>query len=107
VRDACRGIYVLLSTQPHAKIHLMVSVAVLALMCWLKPSSGRVCLLVFALCFVWVTEALNTALESLADHITEDYSEKIRISKDVAAGAVLIAVMGAVVIGLVVFLPLL
>lgn len=48
-------------------------------------------------------EAVNTSIENLADSVTEEYNEHIRIAKDCAAGAVLISAVFAVVIGVILF----
>ncbi len=59
----------------------------------------------FAIALVWVTEALNTAIEFLADAAVPDPHSLIKHAKDVAAGAVLLASVAATVIGALVFLP--
>ncbi len=54
---------------------------------------------------VWSAEGANTALELLADHVSPEHQPLIGKSKDAAAGAVLLAAMGAVLIGALVFIP--
>jgi diacylglycerol kinase (ATP) len=54
---------------------------------------------------VWTAEALNTALEFLADAASPEFHPLVGHAKDVAAGAVLISAAGAVVIGLLVLGP--
>jgi diacylglycerol kinase len=54
---------------------------------------------------VWLAEALNTAIERLADAVTLEPNENIGYAKDVAAGAVLAAAIISVVIGLTIFVP--
>jgi diacylglycerol kinase (ATP) len=54
---------------------------------------------------VWSAEAFNTALEQLADALHPERHAGIGRAKDVAAGAVLIAAVGAAVIGVLVFVP--
>jgi diacylglycerol kinase len=53
-------------------------------------------LLVLAASTVLGAELLNTAIEHLADELGEQHTAGIRIVKDCAAGAVLIAAAGAV-----------
>ncbi|MDE7399280.1 MAG: diacylglycerol kinase family protein [Oscillospiraceae bacterium] len=48
-------------------------------------------------------ESVNTGLEKLADKVTEEHSHRIRLAKDCAAGAVLIAAVFAVAIGVIMF----
>ena len=50
-------------------------------------------------------ELVNTAIEYTVDICSPGYSEKAKTAKDTAAGAVLIAVIIAVVNGLIIFLP--
>lgn len=47
---------------------------------------------------VLVAELINTAVEHLADHLHPDVHPSIRIVKDCAAGAVLLASIGALVV---------
>ena len=63
--------------------------------------------LVLAIGMVWFAEAINTALERLADAITVEHDPQIKVAKDCAAGAVLIASIIALLIGLLIFVPLL
>jgi diacylglycerol kinase len=54
---------------------------------------------------VFAMEAVNTSLELLSDVYTLEYNAKIKQVKDIAAGAVLIARMFAVIVGILIFLP--
>ena len=63
------------------------------------------CWLVLAITVVWVSEALNTAFEFLANVVSPTFDPQVKQAKDVAAGAVLIATLGAILIGLLVFGP--
>jgi diacylglycerol kinase (ATP) len=54
---------------------------------------------------VWTAEALNTAIELLTDLASPEYHPLAGKAKDVAAGAVLIAAIGAIAIGFLVFGP--
>ena len=50
-------------------------------------------------------EAINSAIEALADTISTDYHPLIGRAKDLAAGAVLFAALTAALIGLLIFVP--
>ena len=63
------------------------------------------CWIVLAIMAVWTTEALNTALELLADVASPEFHPLVEKAKDVAAGGVLISALGSVVIGLLVIGP--
>ncbi len=61
--------------------------------------------MVLAMTLVRMAEALNTALEFLADAATREFHPLILQAKDVAAAAVLTAAIGALAIGPLVFGP--
>jgi len=54
---------------------------------------------------VWTAEALNTALERLSNAVTREPNPLVGQAKDAAAGAVLIAAVGAAAIGALVMGP--
>jgi diacylglycerol kinase (ATP) len=60
------------------------------------------CWLIAAIAAVWVAEAFNTALEALADAAVPEQHPKIRLAKDAAAGAVLVAACAAALIGILI-----
>ena len=102
---ALRGIAMLLRTQMNARIHLLATVLVIAAGFAFRISRGEWVPLAFAIGIVWIAEAVNTAIEALADRVSREHDEAIRRAKDVAAGAVLLAAFIAAVIGLLVLGP--
>ena len=50
-------------------------------------------------------EMTNTLVESLVDLVTNEYHPLAKVSKDVAAGVVLLTAIGSVVVGIFLFLP--
>ena len=52
-----------------------------------------------------MAEAFNTAIEKLCDKVSPERDPLIKTTKDVAAGAVLLFVLGAVAVGLIIFIP--
>ncbi len=104
-RCAFQGVWILLSTQVNARIHLVATAVVTALGLIIGLNQTEWSLIVIAISMVWVAESLNSALEFLADHTAPEWHESVKRAKDVAAGAVLLAAIGAVAIGLIVFLP--
>ncbi len=102
---AFSGIYILISSQHNVWIHLFVSVMVIAAAFLFQVTVIEWIMLIFAIVIVLVAEAMNTSVELLCNFVSPDYQELIRKTKDVAAGAVLIAAVGAASIGLLIFLP--
>ncbi len=105
LRCAGRGLGLMLATQHNAWLHAVATVCVCAAGCACRLAPGAWCAVVLACMAVWMAEGLNTALELLADAACPDFHPLVGQAKDVAAGAVLLAALGAVVIGLLVFGP--
>ena len=55
--------------------------------------------------WVWTAEALNTAVEFLADEVSLEDRELIGHAKDTGAAAVLLASITSAIVGLIVFVP--
>jgi diacylglycerol kinase (ATP) len=105
VAFALRGLGVMLRSQHNAWIHAAATIAVAGAGLWLGISRAEWCWIVLAIVAVWTAEALNTALEFLTDVAAPEFHPIAGQAKDVAAGAVLIAALGAVVIGVLVLGP--
>ena len=95
----------MLRDEHNAWIHAVASAAVCVAGFWLGLSRIEWCWIVLAMMVVWTAEGMNTALESLANAIAPDPHPSVRRAKDAAAGAVLIAAVGAVIIGVLVLGP--
>jgi diacylglycerol kinase (ATP) len=105
VRHALSGIAVMLRTQHNAWLHLIATIAVIAAGIALRITAEDWRWLVVAIVLVWVSEGVNTAFEHLCDVVSPDFHASVKVSKDIAAGAVLITAAGAAVLGLLVFVP--
>lgn len=104
-RYAARGVVALLRSQHNAWIHAAASAAVVGLGFAVGLSRLEWCLVVLAMVAVWSAEAVNTAFEALCDVASPEPHPLVERAKDVAAGAVLLAAGGAVVVGVLVFGP--
>ncbi len=105
VRNAIYGVGLMLRSQHNAWLHAFASVCVLVTGGLMRLSAGEWCWIVLAIMAVWTAEALNTALEFLADAASPEFHPLIKKAKDVAAGGVLISALGSVCIGLLVLGP--
>jgi diacylglycerol kinase (ATP) len=63
------------------------------------------CAAVLALSLIWAAEGMNTALERLTDLVSPGFHPLAGMAKDIAAGAVLLASIGAAVVGVIIFGP--
>lgn len=102
---AFEGIATFFKTQHNARIHSVAAVVVIVLGFILDVNVTEWCLLIAIIALVMLSEMVNTAIEFLTDLVSPDYHPLAKKAKDVAAGAVFVAAMAAVVIGLIVFIP--
>jgi len=100
-----RGVGVMLRSQHNAWVHALATIGALAAGAVLGISRIEWLALTLAIMAVWSAEALNTAFESLCDVASPEFHPMVERAKDVAAGSVLIAAIGAVFIGLLIFGP--
>ena len=70
-----------------------------------RVSNTEWLVLTLTMTLVMAAEGFNTALEFLTDLVSPNYHELAGKTKDVAAGAVLITAIGAIVIGMIIFVP--
>ncbi len=104
-RPALAGLLWALKTQRNLQVHAVAAVLAVVLGLWLDIAAREWCMVILAAGLVLTAELLNTALEVLADRVTQEREESIRHVKDVAAAAVLLAALAALVVGLLIFLP--
>ncbi len=104
-RYAIRGVALMLRSQHNAWLHAVASLLILFVGVLFGLSPGEWCWVVLAVMAVWTAEALNTALEFLADVASPEFHPLVEKAKDVAAGAVLISALGSATIGILVLGP--
>jgi len=102
---AFRGLGILVRTQHNARIHAAAAILVVAAGVLARISPPEWALIALAVVCVWAAEALNTSLEFLVDLVSPDYHSLAARAKDVAAGAVLVAAIGSLIVGVLVFGP--
>jgi diacylglycerol kinase (ATP) len=76
------------------------AVAALIALLVLRPEAHWWALVTLSIVAVLAAELFNTAVEQLADHLHADRHPAIQVVKDCAAGAVLIASVGALCVAL-------
>jgi diacylglycerol kinase (ATP) len=102
---AFQGIVHVVRVERNARLHLLIAIAALALGVFLGISNAEMAAIFFAIIIVFTSEVVNTALEKTLDLLHPHQDEQVRIIKDIAAGAVLVAAIGAAAIGLAIFAP--
>jgi diacylglycerol kinase len=102
---AFQGIAYVVRTQRNARVHLAVACLVVVVGFYLQVTALEWATLCLALGFVFSAEMINTVAEVAVDMLTERYHPMAKVAKDVGAGAVLIAALAAVGVGIAVFGP--
>lgn len=103
--NAFRGMYVFYKMTRHFYIHLISTLIAIILGFYFHVSSSEWMDLIFAIGFVLISEAFNTAIEIDIDLTSPEYHPYARDTKDVAAAAVLLSVFVSIIVGLIIFLP--
>jgi len=99
---AIDGVLYTARTQRHMRNHFIVAIVVLILSLILKVTAVEFILLALSISFVLFAEMMNTAAEAVVDMVTAEFHPVAKIAKDVAAGSVLLSVVGSLVTGYVI-----
>ena len=102
---AGRGVWAALRSEVHLRFHALATVVAIGLGFYCGITRLEWALLALAVAGVWTAELLNTAIEALTDLASPAWHPLAGKAKDVAAGAVLLAALGALVVGALVFGP--
>ncbi len=105
IKHAIRGIRIILKTQHNAWVHTFFAILAVFLGFYFHISLGEWSAIILSITSVFVAEAFNTAMEIDIDLTSPNYHPYARDTKDVAAGAVLLTIIGSLVLGLIIFLP--
>jgi len=104
-RYAFEGILTFFKEEHNARIHFVGTCIVIFLAINLSVSAIEAIALTLAVGLVWIAEIINTAIEKMADFISTEKNNRIKVIKDLAAAAVLVAAAIAVIVGCFVFIP--
>ncbi len=104
-RYAFKGIADLFRNTPNARIHLFVTCCVLIAGFFFGISRIEWCIIILCIALVLAAEAANTAIEYLTDLVSPEYHPLAGKTKDAAAAAVLLAAIGAAIVGIIIFAP--
>ncbi len=105
LNHAVSGVIHAVRTEHNMRMHAFIALLVLMAALALGVSRFETAALVLVIGFVMVAELINTAIEAAVDLVTKEFHPLARTAKDVAAGAVLIAAITSVFVGVVIFFP--
>ena len=102
---AWQGLRYCFLTQQNFRIHLMALLMVIILGGILKINKTEWLIITGCSMLVLSMELMNSAIEKICNLITKDIHPVIKVIKDIAAAAVLIAAIGSFICGIIIFLP--
>lgn len=102
---ALSGIVHAFRNNRNLKIHLLLAILVIIASFLLNLTRVEKLIVLVMIVLVFSAEMVNTALEEMTDLITDEHRQEAKAAKDVAAGMVLIAALGAIIVGIVIFAP--
>lgn len=100
---AFRGLALAARAERSFRVHGVAAIAVVLAAAALGCSPWEWCALALAIGGVFAAEFFNSALERLAQAITAEERPEIRDALDIAAGAVFVAALASVGVGVIVF----
>lgn len=103
-RDAFRGVAVGVRGQSSFRVHFLFAVLVIAAAALMRASWIEWVVLLLCIAVVLAAEMFNSALESLAKAITDKHDPRLADALDTGSAAVLVAAIGAALVGGIVFL---
>ena len=102
---AISGCFYMLRRQRNMRIIALATVAAVTASLWLELDGIEWSVIALAIALVWITEFINAAVEAAVNLGSSDYHPMAKVAKDVAAGAVLLASIAALAIGLQILGP--
>lgn len=104
-RHAFRGIFCVIRSQHNFRIHLGFAILVVLAGFLFSISALEWLVLMLTIALVLSLEMINSAIEYLVDLVTKERHPLAAKVKDIAAGAVLVAAIISIIIGLIIFIP--
>lgn len=102
---AFNGIVKFVRYEHNAWLHFIATVAIVAFSFYMKISGVEWIAILLCIGFVWAMELINTAIEKVMDHLHPEMHINVKLIKDMAAGAVLIAAVISFITALIIFIP--
>lgn len=101
--SAIEGFVYVLKSQRNMRLHFAIGLVAILLGIVLNFTYIEFMILCLTIAFVLFTEMFNTAIEHTIDLIKEEFHPLARIVKDICAGAVLLSVSSAIIVGYILF----
>lgn len=103
-RDAFRGVWLGVRGQSSFRVHFFFTALVIVCAASMQVPLAQWCLLLLCIALVITAEMFNSALEVLAKAITDKQDPHLADALDIGSAAVLVASIGAVIVGSIIFI---
>ena len=102
---AINGMFFLLKNEEAIKVQSFVFLIIIALGFYFEITIKEWIIHIILIGLILTTEALNTVAEKICDLINPKYDERIKLIKDISAGAVSFAVLSSLIILVIIYFP--
>jgi diacylglycerol kinase len=102
---AIEGLIYSIKFNRNFKTHLLAALIVIVASVFFHVKASEAEILGVLILLVILSEMINSSIEEMTDLITREHREEAKIAKDVAAGMVFVAAIGAAIIGVIIFVP--
>ena len=104
VMYALNGVRLAFRSQRNFRKHLVIALLTLSVAILLRVSIVEFCIILFANMFVLVVEMLNSVVEFVIDaYYRNKWAKLAKLSKDIAAGAVLLSAVGSATVSFLIY----
>ncbi len=105
-KNARKGFRLTVKSERNIRIHIFAAVLVLLSAYCLHFSITKFAILLITITSVITAEMFNSAIEFSLDAIFHNkYSRMVGMAKDISAGAVMVATINAIFVGVLLFIP--
>jgi len=102
---AFKGAYHLIKNEASIKVQFIIAIIMTIAGFYFELSTTEWIIQVLVIALIITIEAVNSAIEEIADFIHPEFNQKIGLIKDISAGAVFIFAIAAIIIGFIIYLP--
>lgn len=102
---ALSGVKFAVQDNRNIRIHIIIAILVIAASLFFRINAFEMGILGVMILLVFSAEMINTSIEEMTNLITREHAHEAKIAKDVSAGMVLVVASGAVIVGILIFLP--
>lgn len=93
----------MLKSERNFQLEVFALIINLFLIVYFKLNSTDVALILLVCFLVLIAETINTAIEKICDFVEPNFNKKIGLIKDISAGAVILATLLSIIVGVLVY----